>query len=173
MKRQDFFEILIRENERHVWAFLRSAVDASAAEDLFQQTCLAAWSAMDRYDRTRPFGPWLRGIASRILWSHLRASGGTVPLDEAALEALGARFDRCFDRRTDDAADRLDALRDCVERLPDEGKVLVDDYYRDGMSCMEIAAKRRESVDAVKKRLQRTREALAACVDAKLAGAIA
>jgi RNA polymerase sigma-70 factor (ECF subfamily) len=36
--------------------------DASAAEDIAQESFLAAVRALDRFDRQRPFGPWLHRI---------------------------------------------------------------------------------------------------------------
>jgi RNA polymerase sigma-70 factor, ECF subfamily len=36
--------------------------DASAAEDIAQESFLAAIRALDRFDRRRPFGPWLHRI---------------------------------------------------------------------------------------------------------------
>src|SRR6476469_6195627 len=36
--------------------------DAAAAEDIAQESFLAAVRSLDRFDRTRPFGPWLHRI---------------------------------------------------------------------------------------------------------------
>jgi RNA polymerase sigma-70 factor, ECF subfamily len=36
--------------------------DADAAEDIAQESFLAAIQALDRFDRRRPFGPWLHRI---------------------------------------------------------------------------------------------------------------
>ena len=36
--------------------------DAAAAEDIAQEAFLAAVRALDRFDRKRPFGPWLHRI---------------------------------------------------------------------------------------------------------------
>src|SRR5690348_14054619 len=42
--------------------------DAAAAEDIAQDGFLAAIEALDRFDRRRPFGPWLhRIIVNRAL----------------------------------------------------------------------------------------------------------
>jgi RNA polymerase sigma-70 factor (ECF subfamily) len=37
--------------------------DAAAAEDIAQEAFLAAVRALDRFDRRRPFGPWIHRIA--------------------------------------------------------------------------------------------------------------
>jgi RNA polymerase sigma-70 factor (ECF subfamily) len=49
--------------------------DASAAEDIAQEAFLAAVRALDRFDRSRPFGPWLhRIVVNRAIdWARARA----------------------------------------------------------------------------------------------------
>jgi RNA polymerase sigma-70 factor, ECF subfamily len=44
---------------RAAWLVVR---DAAAAEDIAQEAFLAAVRALDRFDRRRPFGPWLHRI---------------------------------------------------------------------------------------------------------------
>jgi RNA polymerase sigma-70 factor (ECF subfamily) len=44
---------------RTAWLVVR---DAGAAEDIAQEAFLAAVRALDRFDRRRPFGPWLHRI---------------------------------------------------------------------------------------------------------------
>jgi len=69
------FEILVREHADMLASFLRSAVaDAAAVDDLFQETFLVVWKNLDRYDRGRPFAPWVRGIASRLVMAERRRS---------------------------------------------------------------------------------------------------
>jgi RNA polymerase sigma-70 factor (ECF subfamily) len=76
--------------------------DAAAAEDIAQESFLAAIRNLDRFDRRRPFGPWLHRIVINraIDWTRarqLRAESELVdvpapdaqhPLDESLLEAL-------------------------------------------------------------------------------------
>src|SRR5215213_6272336 len=49
--------------------------DAAAAEGIAQEAFLAAVRALDRFDRRRPFGPWLhRIVVNRAIdWSRARA----------------------------------------------------------------------------------------------------
>jgi RNA polymerase sigma-70 factor (ECF subfamily) len=48
--------------------------DAAAAEDIAQEAFLAAIRRLDRFDRTRPFGPWLhRIVVNRAIdWARAR-----------------------------------------------------------------------------------------------------
>jgi len=67
--------------------------DAAAAEDIAQDAFLAAVHALHRFDRRRPFGPWLHRIVVNrsIDWSRrqtLRREAGSERLeDEAAPDA--------------------------------------------------------------------------------------
>jgi RNA polymerase sigma-70 factor (ECF subfamily) len=78
--------------------------DGPAAEDIVQESFLAAIRALDRFDRRRPFGPWLhRIVVNRAIdWTRarqLRAEaelGDSVaapeqapPLDGTLLAAMG------------------------------------------------------------------------------------
>jgi RNA polymerase sigma-70 factor (ECF subfamily) len=49
--------------------------DSAAAEDIAQEAFLAAVRGLDRFDRRRPFGPWLhRIVVNRAIdWSRSRA----------------------------------------------------------------------------------------------------
>lgn len=62
---------------------------AAAAEDIAQESFLAALRALDRFDRRRPFGPWLYRIAVNraIDWARARRLRAEVELAEAALPA--------------------------------------------------------------------------------------
>ena len=59
--------------------------DAAAAEDIAQESFLAAIRALDRFDRRRPFGPWLhRIVVNRAIdWTRARALRAEVELVES------------------------------------------------------------------------------------------
>ncbi len=72
--------------------------DASAAEDITQEAFLAAVRALDRFDRRRPFGPWLhRIVVNRAIdWSRsraLRRESGDASLALVAAAAPAERDD--------------------------------------------------------------------------------
>ena len=66
--------------------------DAAAAEDIAQEAFLAAVRNLDRFDRRRPFGPWLhRIVVNRAIdWSRPRALRGEVELHDVAGRARAA-----------------------------------------------------------------------------------
>jgi RNA polymerase sigma-70 factor, ECF subfamily len=60
--------------------------DAAAAEDIAQDAFLAAVRALERFDRRRPFGPWLHRIVVNRAIDHARARDvrREVPADAVA-----------------------------------------------------------------------------------------
>ena len=65
---------------RHHWPRAYRAAylvvdDAAAAEDIAQEAFLAALRSLDRFDRRRPFGPWLHRIVVNrsIDWARARS----------------------------------------------------------------------------------------------------
>jgi len=62
--------------------------DAAAAEDIAQEAFLAAIRSLDRFDRRRPFGPWLhRIVVNRAIdWARSRALRAEV--GDGALAAV-------------------------------------------------------------------------------------
>jgi RNA polymerase sigma-70 factor, ECF subfamily len=63
--------------------------DSAAAEDIAQEAFLAAVRSLDRFDRRRPFGPWLhRIVVNRAIdWSRartLRREAGEAGIENVA-----------------------------------------------------------------------------------------
>ena len=98
--------------------------DAAAAEDIAQEAFLAAVRSLDRFDRSRPFGPWLHRIAVNraIDWTRARRLRGEV--EERDVEVMP---DEGSDERVLPALASLDAehravivLRYLLEYTPGE-----------------------------------------------------
>lgn len=66
--------------------------DAAAAEDIAQEAFLSALSALGRFDRSRPFAPWLHRIAVNraIDWSRARSLRGEVAASGPLLDSVGS-----------------------------------------------------------------------------------
>jgi RNA polymerase sigma-70 factor (ECF subfamily) len=85
-----FDELFARHWPRAFRAACMVCGDAHAAEDVTQEAFLAAIRALDRFDRRRPFGPWLHRIVVNRAIDHTRARalrrevGGVHAPDAAA-----------------------------------------------------------------------------------------
>jgi RNA polymerase sigma-70 factor, ECF subfamily len=64
--------------------------DAAAAEDIAQEAFLAAVRAIDRFDRSRPFGPWMHRIVVNRAIDVTRARSLRREVDAAAAESAQA-----------------------------------------------------------------------------------
>jgi RNA polymerase sigma-70 factor, ECF subfamily len=88
--------------------------DAQAAEDIAQEGFLAAVRALDRFDRRRPFGPWLhRIVVNRAIdWTRARRLRAEVELSESLPAA-------------DSSAPPSDDLLAALARLPPEHRAVI------------------------------------------------
>jgi RNA polymerase sigma-70 factor (ECF subfamily) len=64
--------------------------DAAAAEDIAQESFLGAVRALDRFDRSRPFGPWLHRIVVNRAIDAARARALRREAHPAAAEEMAA-----------------------------------------------------------------------------------
>jgi len=165
-KSKTAFEILVRENTRMLSAYLYSIVgDASAVDDLFQETMLVAWRRLDECDLSQPFGPWLRGIASRLVMAHYRKKKiEPVLLQEGVLTLLDQQFESISSQPGDIWDDKVALLRQCLAALPEKYRAAVLARYEEELSVQQCAQQLEVSVEACKKRLQRARARLADCL---------
>ncbi|MCA8965724.1 MAG: sigma-70 family RNA polymerase sigma factor [Planctomycetes bacterium] len=173
MDSRDLFEILVREHIDSVRAFLLSTLrDGVAAEDLLQETFLVAWRILDRYDRKLPFGPWVRGIAAKLILNHRRKLGRSRLhyCDDEVLTHLDDSFHKFSQLSGDTFDDQLDALRGCLSRLTGPQLDAIKLHYEHGLHCKEIAARLGIGFEAVKKHLQRGRAQLHRCLEHKIVG---
>ena len=153
---------------RHeIQAFIRAAVrDRAAAEDIFQEVSIVLWEKFDSYDQGRPFAAWARGIASnKILQFWRRSSKQPIPHSP---EAMASMLSAC-ERTETDANDMIDALANCVQRLPAHQAGLLRMKYEEGLKLETISGRLGKSLAATQKALSRLRFALRDCVGKRLA----
>jgi RNA polymerase sigma-70 factor (ECF subfamily) len=163
------FAILAREHHRGLLIYARAlSRNEATAADLVQDAFVTAWNNLGRFDVTRDFGAWLRGIIRNKWREHLRRHAREVDVDDATLEAWESRLALWDARRNEGNPDLLAALDDCLKRLPDAmGEVVRRYYYREEPG-EKIAAALGIETSALRKRLERARDALRTCLDRKI-----
>ena len=151
-----------RELLRYVMALVPNVSDA---RDVVQETAIALWRAVEKYDAAKPFIPWACRFALNEARLHLRTESRRRRLLEEDVAAM-------LDERRVEIAAPLDArrehLRDCLGRLPAEQRRLVRGYYFEEESIEALAVSLGRGAEAVYKALQRTRQALHQCIERKL-----
>ncbi len=163
---QEVFEILVRENADMLLAYLRSSVERTAdVDDLFQETMVVAWRRLDDYDRARPFGAWLRGIARTLILAHFRKQSSAPKwCTPDVLDALDARFERFAANTEETFRDRTETLLDCIRRLSTRLREVIELAYGRNLTYREVALAMNEPEEAVRKRAQRARRQLYECL---------
>ncbi len=170
MDSRTLFEILAREHSGLLRVFLRAAgCPDDLIDDVWQETMIVAWKKLDQYDQSRPFGAWLRGIASRILMAQRReASRMLLVGDDESLEYLSEQLNRYHQLPGDTLDDKLAALRDCVSKLPEHEKRCIEMRFQQDLMPASISKTTGEAIETVKKRLVRAKSRLLECIENKL-----
>ncbi|HBE69377.1 MAG TPA: RNA polymerase factor sigma-70 [Planctomycetaceae bacterium] len=167
---QTLFEALIRENTGMLMAYIRAGIrDEHAADDVYQETVLAAWKRLDDYDTQKPLGPWLRGIASKVMLAHHRKSARLAcPLDEGVIAWLNDRFAAIHNLQGDTFDEKIATLRECIDALPDTYKHPVRMRYTEQKALAEVQSTLDLAAETLRKRLTRAKLRLAECLERKL-----
>src|SRR5689334_11072108 len=123
-------------------AFLRSLVrPGTSIDDVFQETMLVAWRRLDDYDRSRPIGAWLRGIAHVLVLEHARKSRRRpLATDPHVLAEIDRRFETLAKNPGDTFLDRVDRLTECLGKLPESMRQAVDLVYARSLTIAAAAA---------------------------------
>ena len=163
------FEILARENTRMLMTYLRAFVsDDASVDDLYQETMIIAWKKLDTCDQTRPFGPWLRGIAKKLILAHYRKRSQALHfLNEQTQQRIDKQFQTINNQTGDTWDSKVDTLNHCLNELPDNLRIVIQSKYLDGNQTKHLAKQLSLSIEACKKRLQRARAKLAICLKSK------
>ena len=143
-------------------AFIASVVrDRSAADDLYQEVCLALWQSFASYDPARPFGAWARGVAAnKVLQSHEKSRRIPLAFSPKSIQAVL----EAFDRTEPEGPAEMENLHDCIARLPERSRHLLALRYERGLKLGQMARQIGTSLDAVHKLLSRIRENLEECL---------
>lgn len=163
------FEILVRENEAMLMTYLRAAVrNQAVVEDLFQETMLVAWRKLNEYDRSCPFGPWTRGIAAKLIMAHFRKAKSDIMITGCdTLEYLSHLIEHIHERAGDTWEQKIDALRLCIDALPDRYQNMIQLRYFEDHPASKISDITKIALETVRKRLQRARAQLLDCLKRK------
>ncbi|HUE64347.1 MAG TPA: sigma-70 family RNA polymerase sigma factor [Rhizomicrobium sp.] len=156
--RAAFGEIVGRYKEP-LYRFVRRYVgNGDDAYDLLQDSFLAAWMALGRYDTSRPLGPWLRTIAlNKCRDFSRRQSVRRLFLNLFATQSES--HTTLAESVSEDA--RLDQLDQAVAMLPAFYKEPLLLTAVSGLSHQETANILKTTPKAIEMRLRRARQRLA------------
>ena len=140
-------------------------------DDVAQEVFLSAWRTLDRFEGRSSFRSWLFGIGRNKALEALRARRREAARDGAFEQAIALEAMARLEARIEDDEAQLDALRTCLEALPEGRRDLVQAFYFGGERAEDIARRSGRKAGAVRMTLLRTRQLLAQCIGRRLAGA--
>jgi len=137
-------------------------------DDVLQETNLVLWKKRAEYDPSRPFRPWACRFAYYQVLSHLKRKGRNRDrsFDPEVLGAVAGEAEK----HVDQFEARAEALRGCLDKLPEKHRLLLDDRYRGGTAVASMAEVAGKSADAISMALFRIRKRLKDCIERNLVG---
>jgi len=170
------FIAYVRENHAGLRGFVRSlGVAPMWVDDLAQEALVIAYEKMDEFDEKRDFGAWVRGIARNLVINERRKDARRKRiLSDNLTEVLVASTsvpESELEEKGDRAQAKVSALRECLKRVPEKSRSLVQAKYEEELSAPDIASKLNMTSAAVRKSLERVRAALRKCMEERLQNA--
>lgn len=160
------FVRLFAQHEHQVYAYIVSAMANWAdADEVMQETSVALWEMFDDFQEGTNFCSWACRIAYfRILRFREKRKRDRHEFDQPFVEAVAATA-------LDEAESfelRRKALGDCVNRLKERDRDLLQVCYADGGTIRRAAERLERPAKGVYKALARIRQTLFDCVQRKL-----
>ncbi len=153
------FEVIVRRYKQPVFRFIRRYLgNSDDAYDLLQDTFVAAWTAVGRFDSTRPLMPWLRAIALNKCRDFSRRQ--TVRRLILSIFSTEVELQTPGDA-ADSQSERLEELDQAIAELPPFYKEPLLLTAVSGLSHHEAATMLKTTPKAIEMRIRRARQKLA------------
>ena len=170
----DEFVSLLTAAQRRVYAFICTlVVDRSDADEVLQETNLALWQQIERFEPGTDFVAWACRIAHfKVMKLRDAAKRHRVKLDDAVIELLATESIEEQRANNQLAAERYErnrlALVDCLAELSERNRSILLLHYQAGESLATIGASIGRTANAVAQMFHRIRSSLRFCVQRRL-----
>lgn len=159
------FSELAKDHHRALLVYARSLTkEDTVSRDIVQDSFVVAWTNKDKFDITRDFGSWMRGIVRNKWREQLRRNKRLVPMDDDLLDSLEGQMREWQTDRQDGGPSIFIKLESCLGKLPETLAAAVKCFYYEDCDTEESAKKLAITGASLRKRLERARQQLKACV---------
>lgn len=158
---RDAYGLLVRQHQRAVYnVCYRLLGERQAAEDMTQETFIRAYQRLHTFQIGRPFGPWIRRVATNLCYNHLNARrDAAIPLDDERLRLAGPSSQEPEASHLRHA--KAERVRQAILSLPAHYRAVIELRHFQDLSYAEIAAVLGIPLSDVKSHLFRARKQLA------------
>lgn len=166
-QKQEEFVSLLNGAHGRLLRFVNSLVARRQdAEDILQKASITMWRRFADFESGTDFIAWACTVAAYEAKNFQRSLGRSrVLFDDELVEVLTR--ERIADLKNYDV--RLDALEECVKKLDESSRGLVDAIYTRGEEVKELARKEGRAPQTFYNRLNMIRKILTECMHRKLA----
>lgn len=167
LKARTPFVKLLTANHARIYAYIISMVpNDTDADDIMQETAAVMWKNFHKFEPGTNFVSWAVTIAKyQILNYRKHNKRSRLCLSEEAYDLLISETEKVQEQ----SQDRLQALRNCLKKLPPKDQQFIRMRYDDGASARLVAQKVGASIDAVYRYTARLNDWLLNCVKRTLA----
>lgn len=146
---------------------LKTAPMPGLADDIVQQVFLAFIAKADEWELENGARPLLAAMTKNIALQHWRQYVRSLPEN---VRKIAERMRLTTEQEIDNNAyhDEIDALKDCIEKLPEKGKQLIRQYYFDRLTTADLSQTLDMKPATINRALCRLRNKLGECIQAAL-----
>ncbi len=146
----------------------------AACEDCMQDAVLVVWNKRQKHWQVEDFRRMAFTCArfKALSWLKKHKPAQHLNLSPELSARLAQKAAEATEVHADQQLERIEALRACVETLPENQREMIKARYEslDADELALVADKQQRKMNAVYKQLERTRHALRQCVESKLGG---
>jgi RNA polymerase sigma-70 factor, ECF subfamily len=158
---------LLNAHQNRLYGYLYSLVlNFDDAEDLYQEVASLLWQKFDLYEPNTDFGRWAIRVAHLTVKNFMRRRRRSRVMysDEVLDQVVESQS------LVDSPAmiQRTEALAQCMQRLTDADRGLVESCYGGEFKIRDIAQREGRTPDAIYAALYRIRKSLFKCIESRV-----
>ena len=170
---REAFEVVLRLYQADVRIQVRRHFGNSAeADEVAQEVFVQVYQSIAKFRRDGSLRAWVMAITRNQILLHLRnetrrrrLTGVIIPPEILEVNAITTDDDP-FQNETAEA--EVHTLQDCLQRLGDDARALVEAFYFQGRSAESLATEKSKHAGAIRMMLLRIRKQLGKCIRRKL-----
>ncbi|KMT67093.1 extracytoplasmic function alternative sigma factor [Catenovulum maritimum] len=149
----------------YIYAFVSNH---SAADDIFQETCLVLWREFDKFEIGTEFSKWANVIAfNRVRHYRQAQKKYQLGLSDDFIEEFSQNI-TITENQTVTQEEKWRYLEHCCSLLSEPLKKIYQNFYVDKLSAKDLAETTGRSIHAIRKSVFKLRKKLFDCVEQKL-----
>lgn len=161
-----YFLKLFVDSQQAIYSYIFTMVyDHDVADDILQDTVALMWERFNTYERGTNFGAWGITIARYKILEYFKKN--RVQYSEISDE-LFEKISQTAQQRIETIDDRTSALRQCLKKLNEKDRKLLQIRYEKAMKVKDIAAKINRPIQGLYQAMSRIHHTLLLCIESTL-----